>query len=522
MPERLDSMSIPTSPNPIKLILAAFIVIIVALLACARSANQSPDTWSVSGQNPLSNQEPVQTPGPGNPHNPSSVIRPFYTPTPDQPRVLPTMRIETETHVVRSGDTLGQIAQRYSVSLEKLIQENGISNPNLLSIGQQLTIPPPDPGPPGPAFKIIPDSELVYGPASVDFDIEQFVREKNGYLAGYSEEVDDKDLSGAKIVERISYEYSINPRLLLAVLDYRSGWVTKNNPDEETIDFPMGVKDNTRKGLYRQLAWAANFLNRGYYLWRVNGVGAWLTASDDIIPIDPSINAGTAAVQHMFSLLLDRNDWERAVGEKGVFSVYINLFGYPFDRAVEPLLPANLAQPLMQLPFEYGKVWRFTGGPHGGWGSGSGWAALDFAPPSEVLGCTQSDEWVVAVADGIVVRSGDGAVVQDLHGDGLEQTGWTVLYFHIETRNRVEVGTYLKAGERIGHPSCEGGYSTGTHLHIARRFNGEWIPADQVSPFVLDGWVSSGTGREYNGYLIKEGRTLEAYAGRSDTNSIQR
>jgi murein DD-endopeptidase MepM/ murein hydrolase activator NlpD len=129
---------------------------------------------------------------------------------------------------------------------------------------------------------------------------------------------------------------------------------------------------------------------------------------------------------------------------------------------------------------------------------------------------------VVAVADGLVLRAGDGAVVQDLDGDSLEQTGWTVLYMHIATQDRVAAGAFLKAGERIGHPSCEGGISSGTHLHLARRYNGEWIPADQEIPFILDSWVSSGTGKEYDGYLNRGSKKVEAYAGNSDINLIQR
>ena len=176
----------------------------------------------------------------------------------------------------------------------------------------------------------------------------------------------------------------------------------------------------------------------------------------------------------------------------------------------------------MQLPFESGKVWAYTGGPHGGWDSGSAWAALDFAPPPGDLGCAQSDEWVVASADGMIVRSDHGAVVQSLDGDDYAQTGWSLLYMHIESRERVSVGTYLTAGEKIGHPSCEGGISSGTHLHLARRYNGEWIPADQDLPFNLEGWISGGAGIAYDGTLQKGSQVISAEESRRDYNLIER
>ena len=176
----------------------------------------------------------------------------------------------------------------------------------------------------------------------------------------------------------------------------------------------------------------------------------------------------------------------------------------------------------MQLPFEQGLEWAYTGGPHGAWDTGSAWAALDFAPPAEGLGCIPSNEWVAAVADGVIVRSEDGVVMQDLDNDGQEQTGWAVLYMHIETRDRVQPGTFITAGERIGHHSCEGGFSSGTHVHIARKYNGEWIPADQSLPFILDGWVSRGSGEYYDGYLEKKGKIVEAYEGRAPDNIITR
>jgi murein DD-endopeptidase MepM/ murein hydrolase activator NlpD len=228
-------------------------------------------------------------------------------------------------------------------------------------------------------------------------------------------------------------------------------------------------------------------------------------------------------VQYFLALYNDRATWDLDDGEQGLFQTYVQLFSYPFDFEIASLLPQNLTQPPMQLPFEPGVTWAFTGGPHGGWDTGSAWSALDFAPPLEGIGCASSDMWVTAVADGYIIRSADGSVIQDLDNDGYEQTGWTVLYMHMDANERVQAGTYVYAGDRIGHPSCEGGISNATHLHIARRFNGEWIPADGNLPFVMDGWVSSGDGVYYSGYLTRGGVTLTAEeAVREGFNLISR
>ncbi|GAB4504999.1 MAG: hypothetical protein Fur0043_19940 [Anaerolineales bacterium] len=445
---------------------------------------------------------------------------PLASPTPNSPRTLPTPRQTSDQYVVQAGDTLGDIAQRYGVSLSALMQANGLSAADILAVGQVLNIPAPQPGEQGPDFKVIPDSELVYGPASATFDIEAFIQKKGGYLATYHEERNGETLSGAQIVTRVAQNYSVNPRLLLALLEHQSGWVSNSAPTN--LDYPLGLQDTWHNSLYLQLTWAADTLNWGYYGWRANALSTWVLADGSVLPIDPTINAGTTAVQYFFSKLDGMFDWQGDVTAFGLFQTYFFLFGNPFDYAIEPLVPATLQQPTMQLPFEPGVTWSFTGGPHGGWDSGSAWAALDFGPPGDSAGCTPSDEWVTAVADGWIVRTGDGVVMQDLDGDGYEQTGWVVFYMHIESRDRVTPKTYVYAGERIGHPSCEGGFSNGTHVHIARKYNGEWIAADGNLPFVLDGWVSSGNGIEYDGFLTKGQQVIEAWDGRNDLNQIAR
>ncbi|MBW6466293.1 MAG: LysM peptidoglycan-binding domain-containing M23 family metallopeptidase [Brevefilum sp.] len=444
------------------------------------------------------------------------------TPTPNPPIELPTPRSETVTYVVQQGDTLRRIAQMYRVSIAQIVAFNEIGNPDLIEVGKVLLIPPPTFEAVAPAFKILPDSELINSPSNAGFDVGSFVREQGGYLASYREDVDGMTLSGSEIVTRVGLEYSVNPRLLLSVLEFQSHWVTSSEPPEASLIYPMRYYDAWRNGLYKQLGWAANLLNEGYYLWKLEAINTWMLSDSSIIEVDPTINPGTAGVLNLMRYFTTQSDWEWAVSEAGIFATYYRFFGYPFHFAVEPILPDDLTQPELQLPFEDGAVWSYTGGPHGGWNTGSAWAALDFAPPGEALGCFPSEAWVIASAPGEVVYSDHGAVIQDLDGDGVWQTGWSIFYMHIDSWERVEVGTYLETGDRVGHPSCEGGFSTGTHLHIARRYNGEWIAADGDLPFVMDGWVSSGYGVEYNGFLTKGEMVLEAWNGRAPLNAIQR
>ncbi|HOT25905.1 MAG TPA: LysM peptidoglycan-binding domain-containing M23 family metallopeptidase [Anaerolineaceae bacterium] len=453
------------------------------------------------------------TPAPGGP-----------TPTPNSPAILPTLRAQTDEYIVVSGDSLARIALRHQVSIRQILASNpDIKDPNLIEPGQKLIIPPASANELATNFKIIPDSELFYSPSALGFDTLAVSAQFGGRLSTYSETLEDGTaLSGAEIVQRVAEEFSINPRLLLAVLEYRSGWVSSQGKTAVSEDYPLGLKDANRKGLYKQLSWAANEMTRGYTLWENSAVAVWTLSDGTVMRADATINGATAGIQYLMSLLLDKADWKTAVSPAGFYAVYERLFGFPFAFSIEPLVPENITQPELMLPFAAGDTWYFTGGPHVGWGTGSAYAGIDFAPPGEEFGCYESKTPVVAAADGMVVRSGNGVVVQDLDGDGREQTGWSLLYLHIASEGRAAAGTYLRQGDLIGYPSCEGGFSTGTHLHLARRYNGVWISADGEVPFVLSGWTSESAGIEYDGYLVKNGQTVEAFNGRADFNAIGR
>lgn len=444
---------------------------------------------------------------------------PDFVPTPDEPHYVVTGARGEEQYIVRRGDILSAIAELYNVSVEDLVEANHLADPDTLEVGQVLIIPAISPMPIGPDYKMIPDSELVFGPLSNSTDLVAYIQEQGGYLASFTQDVYGEVLTGAEIVLQISQDYSVNPRLLLALLEYCSGWVT--NPSPQELTNPFGYIDDWYTGLYRQLAWASVQLNSGYYRWKAGSVRNWYLSDSSVVPIAPAINAGTAGVQNFFAALDNYTSWLKDVSAGGFYDVYYILFGNPFDFAIEPLVPKNLIQPFMDLPFGVGETWSLTGGPHLSWDNGTPFGAIDFAPPGEALGCVVVEDWVRAVAEGLVTRTGVGTVILDLDLDGNEGTGWVILYMHIENRDRVQPGTFLKAGDPVGHPSCEGGLSTGTHVHLARRFNGEWIAADGQVPFNLDGWISAGTGEEYVGTLTKNGVVVEAFEGNSDVNLIQ-
>ncbi len=345
-----------------------------------------------------------------------------------------------------------------------------------------------------PAYLILPDAELVYSATALDFDTSAYLREADGFLSGYEQYLMITGWTpAAKIVEMVALENSINPRLLLALLEFQSNCVFGGPLHAEDFGAAMGAENQFRKDFYGQLVWAAHILSEGFYGWWGGTLGEWSFLDGTVYHPPADANPGTVAVQYFFAQLYDRYAWERALDPQyGFPALYEEMFGDPWARAatIGTLIPNGLSQPHLVLPFEVGKTWAYTSGPHEPFEGNGPWAALDFAPPMDEIGCVPTCEWVTAVTNGLIVRSELGAVIQDLDGDGDEQTGWVILYLHIAEDGRVPVGTYLYTGGNIGHPSCEGGISSGTHLHIARKYNGVWIPADGQIPFVLSGWMA--------------------------------
>jgi LysM repeat protein len=440
----------------------------------------------------------------------TAIPSPETTPTPAESPTAAAPFVYT----AQSGDTLSALAARFGVQVEEIASPQNIP-PGLIPAGQIFTIPNVL-GETSPNEHLLPDSEIVFSPSAIGFVTATYIGRMGGHLATYREYLPSDWHTGADVVDRVAFEHSLNPRVLLSVLQEQSNWVLGEPVAGDNVAYPIGFANPVDDGLYAQLSWAARQLSIGYYGWREGRLTELVFPSGRTLRIAPDLNAGTVAIQYLFSKLYDYDEWLELMNPDFGFAYThgVGMFPDPWVRAaeVEPLFPADLAQtePNMSLPFYRTQIWYYTGGPHGAWEREGAQAAVDFAPASTESGCAISELWVTALSEGLVVRSAEGLIMVDWDGDGNEQTGWVILYLHVDHNSTINVGDFVNRGQQLGHPSCKGGNATDTHLHIARKYNGEWIGAAGPVPMILSGWVAQSGGAPYLGSLVRGDQTITA------------
>jgi murein DD-endopeptidase MepM/ murein hydrolase activator NlpD len=444
----------------------------------------------------------------------STALTPFNGTPALEGTLTPTFDVPATLYYSQSGDDLKGLAKRFNVDPSEIRSDSSLPQIGLIAPGTLLVIPDRITEKTTPNIQILPDSEVVFSATALDFDIAGYIKNSGGILSHYREYLGSTGwTTGPEEIRRLAYENSINPRLLLALLDYEGRWVHGQPVDILHTDYPMGFQSVLYKGMFSQMVWAVNQLSIGYYGWRAGTITELDFPDGTKLRLDPHLNAGTVAIQYLFSQLHSQSQWSQMLNlNSGFPAMYTQLFGDPWARAdtVEPIFPPGLSQPDLSLPFQPNVEWSFTGGPHGAWEHDGSLAAVDFAPATDHGGCDLTPTWVTAAAPGLIVRSENGVVMEDLDGDGYEQTGWDLLYLHVATVDRVPVGTYVQKNDHIGHASCEGGIATGTHLHFVRKYNGEWVAADGPIPFVIDGWTVHQGALPYEGTLTRDNKKIIA------------
>ena len=127
----------------------------------------------------------------------------------------------------KSGDTVRGVAGRFNVAPAEITSNGPLPEKAMIDPGTLLFIPNRISQAMSPSEEIMPDTEVILGTTSVGFDSDAYIKDANGYLAHpYTEYLGSTGwIKGPEAIKRLAFENSINPRLLLAILEYESRWV---------------------------------------------------------------------------------------------------------------------------------------------------------------------------------------------------------------------------------------------------------------------------------------------------------
>ena len=470
-----------------------FLFLLTLLAGCVRvvyvDENNNPLTLPTTEPTPT--EIPTKTAAPR--EDPVRAKRPRYMPG------------ELVDYTVMDGETLPELAARFNTTEREIRQANPIlpEHTTTLPQGMPMKIPIYYRSGWGSSFLILSDAQFVNGPAQKGFSARSYTDRQPGWFKYYNTYSDNRNLRGGELIDYIAESYSISPRLLLAVLEYMTGALTdpvyRDDFNSSSVLGMPGERYKTLSGQFNQLS---EFFNDHYYSYKAGNFSEYELRDGSLIRIDPWLNACSAVLQAYFASVLSPQEYYHAIGPDGFVKKYKEMFGdFPPVEEYEAHLPGSLEQIKLRLPFKDGEAWTYTGGPHTAWGSTHPYAAIDFAPPAQEHGCFVSNAEVIAPHSGNIVRTGTGLAIFDMDDDMDERTGWVLMFLHLKTESIPPVGTHLEMGEMLGHPSCDGGTSSGTHVHFARKYNGEWIEAGGVIPLNMDDWITEAGAVKYEGLM---------------------
>ena len=346
----------------------------------------------------------------------------------------------------------------------------------------------------------VSDGQFVWGPNVGRFDILGFLLNRGSPLADYA----------ADIAIWASYT-SVNPKLLLGVLEFQSGLVS-SIPSGWTRDDVVAAIEETSMTM-------ATAYYEHLYTWgdrrprlRVQNARPPAVQLRDgtVIQFDAEEPSGSFALAARLAESSDRNNFDEALAMGGAGS-FDEVFGALFP-SVDLADASNLVDPpgtppanMLQFPFPLGGRWTF-GGPHS-WNGNSTppFSSMDFF----IGGSTCAAPYYlfsVASASGSAYRPwGYSCWLEIAHG-----AGWTTSYYHLQN---LTAATGAERNDPLGTIACEicaGGYATGPHVHWSLKYNGAYIDLEGVE---LSGWtIHPGTVAYNSGTIERDGVSLNPYS----------
>jgi murein DD-endopeptidase MepM/ murein hydrolase activator NlpD len=373
----------------------------------------------------------------------------------------------------------------------------------MLPPGTTPTVGPEVPPPTLARASVIDESQFFYAENFYAPQIQAYLDGQSGPLKGVIVQVGRGQYSFAEILASQTSLYSINPQVVLALIEQQSGIVTRGDLPPERVDWALDFRgdDERWRGIIAQTRWAIRELHHAQRDFTADPQLRYNDGSHSALP--SGFDVGDYAIARVLAATTTPDGLAAKLdGGAGSFvQTYRRLWGDPRD-AVPP--PHQIAAPFLthplddvypissfydhETPFlrENGTIVTYRGDRannlsydgHDGWD----YAA---APPTEVL----------AAAPGTVVFAGnsdDGcgiarAVIID-HGNG-----YRTLYWHLADI-LVDEGP-VERGQPIGIVG-DSGCATGPHLHFQTQFLGQDTdPYGWCGPAGEDPWANHPAGQ---------------------------
>ena len=355
--------------------------------------------------------------------------------------------------------------------------------------------------PPAASLELLSDGQFVFGPNVGDFNLHAYLPESESPLAAH-----------ADVIEMWCAYASVNPRVVLTVIEMQSGLVSSEPMAD--LSRPVGYAE---PGLENQIESLSMGLAIAFYD-HLYSYGArsenpatpgmrirYALADGSQTTLPATSSSGTSAVTSVLAPLSEADDWAARLSpsaEEGFVQTYRRLFpdDDPLDRSNQILAAAAPPEDLLQFPFPVGSTWWFNG-PHNWNGAGYGrpYSSMDFGTWGGTCANPPND-WSVAAAGGSGYHPSGHFCWYRINHEG----GWTTSYYHL--RN-VRGNGSVSRDENVGTIACEvcaGGFSSTPHVHFTLLYNGAYTEIDGT---VLSGWtVHEGDGSYGSGYIERDGQ----------------
>ena len=314
---------------------------------------------------------------------------------------------------------------------------------------------------------------FLYGRDAEAFDLA-------GYLAVYAPVLRDKQ----ELIAHWSGYYSISPKVVLALMELKTGLLSA--PSQEKLQAPF-AELSTASGFAEQLRDVLQQLSQRFYgfeAYQRQQPRTGIKRSGEEVA---ALNGASAA---LLGLLHDVSSEPSILKKTPSLQTFTQAFSQLFHTPPEQLrsvessremaLAANALPPtnMLQLPWYQGYSWQ-SNGAHSHTGSGSPYSSIDVSYDWPGWG---AQTYSVAAAHG-----GRVSVLSRCQVRVTNANGWSTNYYHmdnIRVSNGETVTVNTKLGVYAGNRNtalCEGGSSTGPHLHFSLLYNGRYVSLQGVN-----------------------------------------